>query len=66
MDIQMPVMDGYEAAKEIRKFEEKNKIPEQYRSVIIAITGHNTESYKKKCFRSGMNKFCIIFILLML
>ncbi len=51
MDIQMPVMDGYEAAKKIRAFEDKRlaDIP------IIAMTANAFEEDKKRAFEAGMN-----------
>ena len=49
MDCQMPVMDGFQAAKEIRKFD-KN-IP------IIALTANVLAAEKDKCFSVGMNDF---------
>ena len=51
MDIQMPVMDGYTATKEIRALEnmELANIP------IIAMTANAFEEDKKKAFESGMN-----------
>ncbi len=51
MDIQMPVMDGYTAAKEIRniKNSEVAKIP------IIAMTANAFEEDKQKCLAVGMD-----------
>ena len=51
MDIQMPVMDGYTATKEIRALENADlaNIP------IIAMTANAFEEDKKKAFESGMN-----------
>ena len=51
MDIQMPVMDGYEATRTIRRFSDKNKrtIP------VIAMTANAFEEDKQKAFQSGMN-----------
>ncbi|MEQ8304738.1 MAG: ATP-binding protein [Cyclobacteriaceae bacterium] len=50
MDIQMPVMDGYEATKAIRQSENaKSKIP------IIALTANANASDIQKCLASGMN-----------
>ena len=50
MDIQMPIMDGYEATKIIRSFNNKNaQIP------IIAMTANAFEEDKKKAFKAGMN-----------
>ncbi len=51
MDIQMPVMDGYEAAKRIRAMEdqEKAEIP------IIAVTANAFEEDRKIALEAGMN-----------
>jgi two-component system sensor histidine kinase/response regulator len=49
MDIQMPVMDGITATKEIRKQEKYNKMP------IIALTAHVMQQDVQKCFEAGMN-----------
>lgn len=49
MDIQMPIMDGFEAAKIIRQDHEKDFIP------IIALTGNTLESDIQNIGSSGMN-----------
>ena len=51
MDIQMPIMDGYEATEHIRAFEDEelSKIP------IFAMTANAFEEDKKKAFAAGMN-----------
>ncbi len=51
MDIQMPVMNGYEATKRIRRLENKAlaSIP------IIATTANAFEEDKKEALQSGMN-----------
>ena len=64
MDIQMPVMDGYQATKAIRELESKlaamNKInaDETMRRVpIIAMTGHTMSENKTICLEAGMDDF---------
>ncbi len=51
MDIQMPRMDGYEAAKRIRALEDKEKasVP------IIAVTANAFEEDRKQALEAGMN-----------
>ncbi|MBS4062998.1 MAG: PAS domain S-box protein [Chitinophagaceae bacterium] len=49
MDIQMPVLNGYEAAKIIRKV--GNKIP------IIALTANAIKGENEKCIEAGMNDY---------
>jgi signal transduction histidine kinase/ActR/RegA family two-component response regulator len=49
MDLQMPIMDGYEAAKEIRVF--NKNVP------ILALSGAVFMEVKDKIFENGMNGF---------
>ena len=50
MDIQMPVMDGFETTKVIRQWNnEKSKIP------IVALTANATQRDIDKCISLGMN-----------
>ncbi|MDO4962445.1 MAG: ATP-binding protein, partial [Eubacteriales bacterium] len=51
MDIQMPVMDGHEAARTIRKFENK----ELADITILAMTANAFEEDKQLAFEAGMN-----------
>jgi len=51
MDIQMPVMNGYEAAVEIRKLPNTANIP------IIALTAGTILGEKEKCLEFGMNDY---------
>lgn len=51
MDVQMPIMNGYEATKEIRKLSDKklSSIP------IFAMTANTFEEDKQEALRCGMN-----------
>lgn len=54
MDCQMPVMDGYEATRLIRKMEKTNntlKVP------IVALTANVLESNKEKSLKVGMDGY---------
>ena len=61
MDVQMPVMDGYEATRNIRAFEEEmlkeeGELPEQVPGVpIIAMTANVFREDIEKCLTAGMN-----------
>ncbi len=48
MDIQMPVMNGIEAAKKIREI---SRVP------IIALTANSTKQEQEKCLEIGMNDY---------
>ncbi len=51
MDIQMPILNGYEATKAIRSKESGQKIP------IIAITAGIVSEEKENCIQAGMNDY---------
>ena len=57
MDCQMPEMDGYEATRRIRDFELDNKVPENERVPIIAITANAMRGDREKCLEEGMNDY---------
>ena len=55
MDIQMPIMNGIDCTKQIRRFEHESnshsKIP------IVAVTAFVSETDKRNCFDIGMNEY---------
>lgn len=54
MDVSMPVMDGYEATKQIRMYEQENEL----KGVpVIALTGHALKNDRAECLNAGMNDY---------
>lgn len=51
MDVQMPIMDGYEATRSIRDALQKVDLP------IIAMTANAMQGDKERCLEAGMNDF---------
>jgi PAS domain S-box-containing protein len=49
MDMQMPVMDGITATKEIRKFSQFGQLP------IVAMTANAMDGDRQRCLDAGMN-----------
>lgn len=53
MDVNMPVMDGFEATRQIREREKLNggRIP------IVALTANAIDDHRAECLRAGMDEF---------
>ncbi len=56
MDCQMPVMDGYAAARAIRALEDQSMIASRH-VPIVALTAHATEADREFCLAAGMDGF---------
>ena len=52
MDIQMPIMDGHEATREIRRWEAENKLEE---TPVITLTAHAMKEDTQKSLEAGCN-----------
>jgi len=55
MDINMPVMDGFQATLLIRSFEKENKSVKKI--PILALTANVLDEFKHKCIEAGMDDF---------
>lgn len=54
MDLQMPVMDGYEAMAAIKK-----RFPPEERPPVVALTAHALDAEREKCTAAGMDGFLV-------
>ena len=53
MDCEMPVLDGFEAAQQIRQHEQQNELKQ---IPIIALSAHAGQNSIDQCLESGMNE----------
>jgi signal transduction histidine kinase/ActR/RegA family two-component response regulator len=54
MDCQMPIMDGYEATRQIRQIEQGESLE---RTPVMAMTANAFRETKERCFECGMDDF---------
>ncbi|MDA3905916.1 MAG: response regulator [Bacteroidales bacterium] len=54
MDLQMPIMNGFDATSKIRAFE---KFKERKSSLIVALSANTIKEDIEKCFVVGMNEY---------
>lgn len=54
MDCEMPEMDGFEATRSIRVFEQERNLPS---TTVVALTAHALQEHRDAVFASGMNHY---------
>jgi light-regulated signal transduction histidine kinase (bacteriophytochrome)/ActR/RegA family two-component response regulator len=54
MDVQMPVMDGFEATREIRRLQQEGEL---YDCPVIGMTAHAFVGDKERCLQAGMDDY---------
>ena len=58
LDVMMPIMDGYQALKNIRDIEREHKLPDDKQAKVIMTTALNEEKNVKKAFELGCTVYC--------
>jgi CheY-like chemotaxis protein/HPt (histidine-containing phosphotransfer) domain-containing protein len=57
LDCQMPELDGYETAREIRRLEADRKLGNRPPAFLIALTANAMAGDREKCLAAGMDEF---------
>jgi CheY-like chemotaxis protein/anti-sigma regulatory factor (Ser/Thr protein kinase) len=57
LDCQMPELDGYETAREIRRLEADRKLGNRLPTFLIALTANAMAGDREKCLAAGMDEF---------
>ena len=57
MDCQMPVLDGFEATRLLRKLEQEQGIAANDRVPIVALTANALKGDREACLEAGMNDY---------
>lgn len=57
LDCQMPELDGYETAREIRRLEADRKLGNRPPAFLIALTANAMTGDREKCLAAGMDEF---------
>jgi CheY-like chemotaxis protein len=55
MDVQMPVMDGYEATRSLRDLERESARPR--RTPVVGLTAHALREDRQRCLEAGMDDY---------
>ena len=59
MDYHMPVMDGIECTRAIRRLEKEGKFPGKPAMYILGLSADTVESTSRACLAAGMDRFAV-------